>query len=239
MNVVDLGPEERSVLAAVRSALDPTEIQRARVRKALDAKLAAGVAAPLLVTSTALATMLKASVGVAMVAAIGTGLVYVADPQLLHRTSATGSRTTVRPAASQKAAAAPQPPMTAEPPPSAGLEPAPARSDARPTRPRVVVRRYDTTPAATSDLGGELDLLSQVSAATKQGEVARADALLRTYDQRYPAGQLKEERAAAGILVHCAAGRPQAARAEARQFLKRWPRSPLVVRIQSSCAKGE
>jgi len=42
------------------------------------------------------------------------------------------------------------------------------------------------------------------------------------------------------VLAHCAAGRTQLARAEARQFLERWPRSPLVVRIQGSCAgEGE
>jgi outer membrane protein assembly factor BamD (BamD/ComL family) len=63
---------------------------------------------------------------------------------------------------------------------------------------------------------------------------------LRTYDERYPKGELAQERAAAGVLAHCAAGRTQLARAEARQFLERWPRSPLVVRIQGSCAgEGE
>ena len=79
-------------------------------------------------------------------------------------------------------------------------------------------------------------MLTQASAATQRGEVARAEQILHTYDQRFPSGQLAEERAAAGILVLCAAGRTQSARSEARRFVERWPRSPLVARIGSSCA---
>ena len=39
-----------------------------------------------------------------------------------------------------------------------------------------------------------------------------------------------------GILASCAAGHVDAARAEARHFRARWPRSPLAARVDGSCA---
>jgi hypothetical protein len=231
MKSMELGPEERAVIAAARDAHGPSEMQRARVRKALDAKLAAGIAAPILATSTALATTLKVGVGIAMVATLGGGAVYV-----------TTHRPTDRPPpathAARPAKPAPTPPAGAPP----GLEDQPsaaapvAESLRPPSHPRGSAHRHETSPPAPADLSGELGLLTQANAAIQQGEVARADQLLRAYDRRYPAGQLAQERAAAGILIDCATGRVPTARAAARRFLERWPRSPLVPRIQSSCA---
>jgi hypothetical protein len=231
MKSVELGPEERSVIEGARDALAPTAMQRARVRKGLDAKLAAGVAAPLLVSSTALAAMLKVSAGIVAIAAVGTGLAFVAAPHLLRTATAPA-----RPAPSVPAQPA-LTPMPTEPRPAPAAETVPA-GDPRPAsvHPRPAGHRRETSVAAPADLAGELALLTQANAATKAGDVARADVLLRAYDQRFPAGQLAEERAAAGILVTCAAGRVPEARAAAHRFLERWPRSPLVARIQSSCA---
>jgi hypothetical protein len=234
MKNVELEPEEVAVIAAARDSFGPTEIQRARVRRGLDARIAAGVAAPLLVTSTALATVLKVGAGVAVVVAVGTGVAVVAAPHWLHKPSlnsaAPQSRVTVVPVA--PAALAPAAATASEP--TAVMKTHTAAPHAR-TPPR----RHEAAPSAPADLAGELDLLTQISAATKQGDVVRADALLRSYDQRYPAGQLAQERAAAGILLDCAAGRAQAARAAARRFIEIWPRSPLIARIQGSCAAGD
>jgi TolA-binding protein len=231
MNSVELGPQEQSVIAAARNALDPTDVQRARVRRGLDAKLAAGVAAPLLAASTALAATLKVGATVVTVALVGTGVVFVAAPQLLHR-AAPPAVLPARPAAKSPA---PAPAVAPQAPPAPS---GPAVADPRPAvaHPRAAPHRREASPAPSGDLAGELGLLTQANAATKQGDVARADELLRAYDQRYPAGQLAQERAAAGILVQCAAGRVPEARKAARRFLERWPRSPLVARIQSSCA---
>jgi len=232
MRKVELAPDEKAMIAAARDAVTPTEIQRARVRKSLDAKIAAGVAAPALATSAALATLLKIGAGIAIAAALGTGVVYFVAPRLsvptTNNPAVQGSRAreTTRPAPVE------EPPEIA---PVAAPQ-APASSDLRPTHARSPARRREASPSPAADLAGELGLLTQVSAATKQGNVAFADELLRSYDQRFPSGQLGQERAAAGILVHCAAGRVQAARQDARRFLDRWPRSPLVARIQGSCA---
>ena len=232
MNEVQLGPEELQVIAAARDAHAPSEMQRARVRKGLDAKLAAGIAAPLLASSTALAAVLKVSAGVVLVAAVGTGAAYVATSRP-WQTTAPPALPTKRPAtwvATPAALALPAPAAT----PAAAAEARPAAG-----HPRNLPRRREAGAPPPADLAGELALLTQASAATKQGEVARASELLRTYDERYPSGQLAQERAAAGILVLCASGQVQAARGEARRFRDRWPRSPLVARIASSCAAEE
>jgi len=228
MSDMELGPEERSVIAAARDAHIPSEVQRARVRRGLDAKLAAGVAAPLLAGSTALAMTGKIGATIALVAVVGAGTAYVVTARPEHKE---GPPPALREAAPRVPAASPSPT-------SAAANEALPREDARPTsaHPRSPVRRREANPPAPADLAGELALLTQVSAATKRGEVAQASELLRAYDQRFPSGKLAEERAAAGILVLCAAGHVPSARAEARRFLERWPRSPLVARIRSSCA---
>jgi hypothetical protein len=231
MKNIELTSEERTLIATARDGADPTEIQRVRVRKSLDAKIAAGVAAPLMATSAGLATLLKVGVGVAIAAALGGGAIYFAAP--------TPSLPATTPKASH-ARAARLPVLTPESDSKPVTEPPAAASEvpSPPSHPRGSPRRREANspPVPPADLTGELGILTQVSAATRRGDAARADELLRTYDARYPSGQLAQERAAAGVLAHCAAGRTELARAEARRFLERWPRSPLVARIQVSCA---
>jgi hypothetical protein len=236
MNDVELGPDEMSVIAAARQADAPSELQRARVRKGLDAKLAAGVAAPLLAGSTAVAMAGKVGVGIVMVAAVGVTTAYVAMARPPRQPPAAVQ--TVPPPAMPATTMTPEPPIemgTLE-----GIPNPPAVTTAAPrplpVHPRGTTRRREASPALPADLTGELALLNQASAATKHGDVTRADELLRAYDQRFASGQLTQERAAAGILLLCASNRVQAARTEAHRFLERWPRSPLVARINSSCA---
>jgi hypothetical protein len=223
MKHIELTSEERALIAKAREGVVPTEIQRARARKGLDAKIAAGVA-PVMATSAGLATLLKLGAGVAVAAALGSGAVYFAAP---------------RPPSPVAASKVPHTRPARLPTPVPAAEPAAAsEAPSPPLHARANLRRREASPPAAPpvDLAGELALLTQASAATRQGNAGRADELLRTYDERYPQGQLAQERAAAGVLAHCAAGRTQQARAEARRFLERWPRSPLVARIQASCA---
>jgi hypothetical protein len=234
MKQVELRPEERALIAAARDGAEPTKVQRARVRRGLDAKIAAGVAAPVLATSAGLATLLKVGAGLAVAAALGGGAIYLAGP----RPSDPAATSKARPGRAQRQPASAPATASAIVPARVPAPPVTAGSEMRPPPARGLARRREANPARTTpvDLAGELGILKQVSAATRRGDVARADALLLTYDERYPSGELAQERAAAGVLAHCAAGRTQLARAEARRFLASWPRSPLVVRIQSSCA---
>jgi hypothetical protein len=226
MNDLEVGPEERSLIAAAKITHIPNEVQRARVRRGLDAKLAAGVAAPLLAGSTALAMTGKVGIAIALVAAVGTGTAYFVSARPAPR---------ALPAPIHHAVAPTAPVATPAPTPASVDSP---RENAIPAsaQPRSLVRQQKANPPPPADLGGELALLTQVSAATKRRDITQANELLRAYDLRFPSGKLAEERAAAGILVLCAAGHTQTARAEAKRFIERWPRSPLVARIHSSCA---
>jgi hypothetical protein len=88
----------------------------------------------------------------------------------------------------------------------------------------------------SAELAAEIALLAQVNVAINSGHADRAFALLREYDHRHSPGVLREERAAAGVLALCAAGSVGAARSAAERFEKRCPRSPLLARIDGSCA---
>lgn len=229
MKDIELEPEEKSLIAMARHGQSPTEAQRTRVRKGLDAKLAAGVAAPLLATSSAMAMVGKVGAGVALLAAVGT-TTYVASSRRQPSPAQVGLPSAPVPAP------APAPvPVQAPIPAAPTVAPSVAPSEPRPVHARTSSLRHAPAPAAPSDLAGELALLSQISDATKRGDIARAESLLADYDQRYRVAQLAPERAAAGILLECAAGRTATAREHARRFLERWPRSPLVARINKSC----
>jgi hypothetical protein len=232
MREMELGPEEKSLIAVARDANAPTETQRTRVRKGLDAKLAAGLAAPLLATSSAIAMVGKVGAGVAILTVLGTTAAYVATSGPGHKAASPQVRLRSAPAHAPMAdpVPAPVPPTSVEPS-------APAPNDSHPgaARPRVPSVRRAAGPAAAPDLASELALLTQISNATKRGDLARVEHLLADYDQQFPSAQLAEERAAAGILLECAAGRTASARAQARRFFEHWPRSPLVARINSSC----
>jgi hypothetical protein len=230
MNHVELGPEEKTLIAAARGAHVPSEVQRARVRRGLEAKLAAGVAAPSLAASTALAMAGKIGAGVALVAVVGAGTAHFVVTRPGTKASSGEVRHTTL-------ANVPAGTPVAERLPAASLEVRPlGDSHPAPARLPTAVRRREASHRSAVDLAEELALLTQVHAAIKGGGIAQAGELLRTYDRRFPFGKLAEERAATGILVLCAAGRTQSARSEARRFVERWPRSPLVARIQGSCA---
>jgi hypothetical protein len=87
-----------------------------------------------------------------------------------------------------------------------------------------------------SSLKEETALLGAANAALARGDTKRTQTLLEEYDHRPGSGLLAEERTVTGILASCAAGHVDAARAEARHFHARWPRSPLAARVDGSCA---
>jgi predicted xylose isomerase-like sugar epimerase len=79
-------------------------------------------------------------------------------------------------------------------------------------------------------------LLGEAKAAIERGNPQRALELLHTYDKSFHHGVLAEERMATGVLYLCAVGRIDDAKIKARQFIDRYPRSPLLIRIEGSCA---
>jgi hypothetical protein len=233
----ELGAEARAIIAAARDAHQPNELSRARVRRGVEIKLAAAGLGLLVAPATsALAGALKVTL---VAVAIGSSVVggFYAVPRVLRRQ-------VHAPAAHHEIARAPIAPAPIAPaigpavPTVSDLEP-PAEAPPPPVvrvRHRVrVARAVEANPDA-SDLAGETALLSAANAALARHDVAHAAALLSAYDRQRAPSLLGEEREATGILVACAAGRPGAARIAAARFRTRWPRSPLLARVESSCA---
>lgn len=91
-------------------------------------------------------------------------------------------------------------------------------------------------PAAPREPGAsELELVRAATAATRQGDAARALALLAEAQRRFGDGALLPERAAARVLALCADAQRSQARREADAFVARWPDSPLVARVRRVC----
>jgi hypothetical protein len=230
----DLDTDTRSIIDAARGGHEPNEMARARVRKGLEIKLAAGVALAVGPTASAFAGALKVTAAVVAVGAVVTAGVYVAPRYLAKKQPA-------RPTAAHVATHA-APVVTA--PPAEIDVPAPAVAPA--PRAHVKHRAPVAAPApvpvenvsSSFGLKEETVLLGGANAALARGDVKRAQALLEDYDRRPGTGSalLAEERTVTGILTDCAAGRADAARAEARHFHARWPHSPLAARVDASCA---
>jgi hypothetical protein len=86
----------------------------------------------------------------------------------------------------------------------------------------------DPLLAETRDLG-----LAQ--RALRSGDPARALRLLNQQDLTYKHGALQQERAAARVLALCQSSPKGTATAEVERFERRWPKSPLVARLRTSC----
>ena len=217
----DLG----SIIDAARGAHEPNEISRARVRRGVDVKLAAGIALAVGPATSAFAGALKATVAVVAVGGVVGAGVYA----LPHHFSKPAP---VRAHAAQ-VAARPAPPELA--PPIEAPEPAvpPRRAHIKHRAPAAAA---PAPVESASALKEELALLGAANAALGRGDVNRALSLLDDYDRHPGSGLLAEERTVTGILAACAAGHVDAARSEARHFRARWPRSPLGPRVDGSCA---
>ena len=208
----DLDADTRSVIDAARGGYEPNEMARARVRRGVEIKVAAGIALAVGPASSAVAGVLKMTAAVVTVGAVVTAGVYVA-PKYMSKPAPVRS-------APARVAARVEAPV---PPPPVEI-PAPVVAPA----PMPVVN--------ISSLKEETALLGTANAALARGDVKRALSVLDEYDHRPGAPLLSEERTVTGILAQCAAGHAETARAEARHFHARWPRSPLGARVDGSCA---
>jgi len=225
----ELDTDTMSVIEAARPGHEPNEMARARVRKGIEIKLAAGIALAIAPATTAFAGALKVTAAVVAVGSVvGAGVYvvprYVSKPAAVH---------------------APAPRVAAHPVPAF----IPADSPAEIAVPERVVtpprapskRRVAAAPApapveSASSLKEEIALLGAANAALGRGDFKGALSLLDDYDRRPGAGLLSQERMVTGILAACGAGRVNTAREDARQFRARWPRSPLASRVDGSCA---
>jgi hypothetical protein len=224
----ELGKQTRDLIAAARGAHDPNELNRARVRRGVEVKLAAGLGLALGPTASALAGATKVTLVVAAVTTVVGAGAYKTGLLRLHDAPAPVVARVAKRNLNTSPAPRPQENETAPAPVAAPPErPAPARRHLRPAP--------AAPTASASALAEETSLLGAANTALAHRDVASALALLDDYDHRPGSGILAEERTVTGILTMCAAGRLDAARAEARHFRARWPRSPLAARVDGSC----
>jgi hypothetical protein len=229
--MTDLSPEARSIIEAGRDADGAGDLERARVRRELMAKIVAGGA------------MLGASSAAAGGSTTGSLIVKILLPIVILGGGVAGTfawRAHKRPAPVEQPAlaAAPAPavapvivPTVAPPPPPAA---GPVRH-APPRHARVAAR----AEASTDRLAEETALLASANAQLRAGDSRRALNLLDDYDHRYPGGVLREEVLATRVIARCQIGLAPdtASRRAADRFLRQHPTSPLASRVRSSCTR--
>jgi hypothetical protein len=221
-----LDAETRALLRTARGMDEPTESQRSRVQQGLELKLAAAVATTAYASTSFAATAKLAMVTVALGVA-STGVWYAARPTTPSQTArsrAVQVQAPERQAAPESQALAPEPTL------------APREAEAEPSVHKARPRRPARTPRVEATLTAETELLREVHAAIGRGDGTQALTLLASYDKRFKSGLLREEKSAARVLALCVAGQRDRARSEASRFVSRFPRSPLIARLNASCA---
>lgn len=96
--------------------------------------------------------------------------------------------------------------------------------------------RGGPSPAPGSSFGAEALILQDAQLALSQGDSVVALERLSEHARRFPSGALAEEREAAFVLALCSAGRVAEARAHRATLERTAPSSPLLPRLERSCA---
>jgi hypothetical protein len=245
--VTDLSPEARAIIDAGRDGDAAGDLERARVRRALFAKLAAGGGAALASSSVAAAQGTAATSQVVAAATTALPLAKLLVPLAIIAAGSVGGTIAWHargpaPTHAQPAVVLVTPattPRIAAPPPA--LAPVvierPAPRHVAVSRPATATRVHEA-PVSTNRLAEETALLASANAALRAGSSTRALALLDDYDHRYPAGVLREEVLATRIIARCELDAGGATKnADADAFLARHPKSPLAPRVRSSCGR--
>lgn len=228
----ELDQPTREIIARGRHALDPDPATRARVYARMRLELA-GSGAALSTTRPLLTQAAKWILATAVVGGAASGVAYwqrrtppQAAPVQVTAPASVFSVTERSP--NERAPGAPErtAPLT-EPSLPRAVQPAPSANAA--------VNNVTAT-AKRLGLAAEVELLAAANAALNGGDSSRARKLLTQYDRTFSVPVLREERAAAEVLLVCASGDAARSSAAATRFATRWPRSPLKQRIERACA---
>jgi len=256
-SMIELSGGARAILDAGRDGDGAGDLERARVRRALLAKIAIAGGATLAASSTAAASgtagsaasgAVAGSVAATGSAAIGPSaaaafpLAKILVPLAIMIVGGVGGTVAWR---AQQPASTTVPAAIVEPTAAAVPAVAPVIMPIEPATPAVAPRPAPAhhahvvarTEAPTNRLAEETALLAASNAQLRGGDATRALKLLDDYDRRYPAGVLREEVLATRVIARCQLGlTPDASsRHAADTFLRRHPASPLASRVRSSC----
>jgi len=211
LTVVGATDLERSLLQAARRERPSPELT-ARMAAGLGISAAAAVtaAAPVAAAKTMLTGWIPAGVIAVAVAAGVVGVRMATAPDRAARAS--------KPAAAQisprqEEAAIAVPAVVAGP------------------EKRIEKNRKRAAVAPAGDLRDQIALIDAARSAVKSGLTERALVLLHRYDVSYPAGAFRPEALALRIEALGEGGRSAESKALAREFLARYPQSPLADRV--------
>jgi len=229
------------LISAHREGVRLTGEQHARNKARLLSRVAAGVAVSTAAagasTSTAIAATTTHAAATTMIVKVLIGLAVVGGAGAAYYASRPANLVAVAPTPIAAPAVAPVPAAT-EPNAVEPTVPAEPVADIAAPSPRAA----KPSASSSSSLAGEIQLMHDVESALSSGQPGRAlqlldDAAKSGHGGRY-GGTMGEERAAARVVTLCRLGRVDDARAEAARFVRDRPRSPLVERVRSTCAKG-
>jgi hypothetical protein len=189
----------------------------------------------LLLKPVAAALVFSAGLGLGSVVTLGVQAGMAAREQARPQASTVTTRRPPAPAeagqptaASAGTAAAPDPTVAA---PSAKplVAPAPTSTHNRPASARS---RPAVNSLASTELAAEQRLVDQARSALARALPADALQALDAHRQRYPAGQLAEERASLYVVALARAGRIAEARQAAEAFRARYPTSLFTAIVE-------
>jgi hypothetical protein len=241
--MTDLSPESKALVELARGDDEPSPVDRARVRRALGASLATGLA----VTSTAslaagaglkaagTSAGLAGTLKVAMWVGVGMAVGALSTTTALVALRAPNADTAPAPRSAPQTA----PAVTADPP--ADEAPAIAPTDTATIPLEVSSKPSGSRPPqpSPSSLAAEMRLLETARAALSGGDARRALTLIQEHEREFPGGSLSEERRASKVFALCELGRRGEAARAAAEFLRTAPASPLRGRVLDSCAFSE
>jgi len=236
----DFARLERELMTRVRDANTPAPADRERGRERLEANIA-------LLSTAAAASSLPAAdarswrhlvnshlASLGKVIAV-TGVIAFGAGYLLGHRSRTVVTKTVTVTVPESKPQSPNAPLPAD----VGLTPASLASASdwgrSGTRPKGAAKAATSAEMAASSLLEELELLRRAERTIRSGNSQVALGLLRDLDQRFPKGQLVEERAAARVMANCQLADADAARTQGNAYLKAHPQSVYADRVRTLC----
>lgn len=225
----------RALVAASRTADDPTRADTERVGRALMARAAAaGALGATAATATKAAALgsslaLKLAASTALVGIAVIGGVWLQSPKASPPHASAPSLTVSRAPAAPLAGT-----VTKESHGDTSIQEAAPAANVAPAAPPQVKPKQ----ASSLNLDAEATLLAEAQRALGAGHVSDTLSQLNEYDRRFPGGMLRLEADAVRVLALCRAGRKTEGEAATRRFLQRYPGSPQATRVEQAC-RGE
>ncbi len=226
----NLSPRAERLVRAVQEAYRPSDVDRARVLRAMQTRLGEAVLPSdvSLQPPGAPRWFNPKGTGLTMV-----GIAVVAGGGLWFTLHSEPARPVTQPRVTNSVPDTVTLPKLAMPEVTAAPQPMPAQvaGTALPsssTRPTAARRPRD-------GLSEEVAMLSRAATDLNGGRPENALKVLDEHERKFGNGLLAEERTAARIQVLCALGRTAEAKTELERLAQRSPRSPQVERARQAC----